>query len=117
MARVNVNDKTFSSAQFARLSEEQCRKLHWASLELLERVGVRLYLQKAIDLLKKAGADVSDGNLVRVPSGMVEKAFTTAPGRVVLYNRHGDPVMPLQGHRCFYGPGSDTLNIVDHRTG
>lgn len=117
MARVNVNDKTFSSVQFARLSEEQCCKIHWASLELLERVGVRLYLREAIDLLKKAGADVSDGNLVRVPPGMVEKAFTTAPGRVVLYNRHGDPVMPLQGHRCFYGPGSDTLNIVDHRTG
>jgi len=25
--------------------------------------------------------------------------------------------MPLEGRRSFYGPGSDTLNIIDHRTG
>lgn len=103
--------------QFSRLSEAQCRRLHWASLEILERVGVRIYLQEAVDLLKKAGADVSDGNLVRVPAGLVEKAFTTAPKQIVLCDRRGNRVMPLEGGRCYYGPGSDTLNIVDHRTG
>ena len=117
MARISVNDTSFGSMHFARLSEEQCRKMHWASLEMLERVGVRLYLQEAIDLLKKAGADVTDGNLVRVPSGLVENALTTAPKRVVLYDRRGNPAMPLEGHRCFYGPGSDCLNVLDHRTG
>ena len=25
--------------------------------------------------------------------------------------------MPVKGHRCFYGPGSDCLNIIDHRDG
>jgi trimethylamine--corrinoid protein Co-methyltransferase len=117
MARVNVNDRIFSSVQFARLSEEQCRKIHWASLEILERIGVRLHYQAAIDLLKKGGADVEDGNLVYLPSGMVERAFSTVPKRVVLHNRRREPVMPLEGDRCFYGPGSDTLNIIDHRTG
>lgn len=117
MARISVNDTSLGSVCFARLSEEQCRKIHWASLEMLERVGVRLYLQEAIDLLKRAGADVTDGNLVRVPCGLVEKAFTTVPKRVVLYDRQGNPAMPLEGHCCFYGPGSDCLNILDHRTG
>ncbi len=117
MARININDTSFGSVHFARLSDEQCRRIHWASLEMLERVGVRLYFQEAVDLLKKAGADVTDGNLVRVPSGLVERAFTTAPKRVALYDRHGNMAMPLEGHRCFYGPGSDCLNILDHRTG
>ena len=116
MSRVTVNESVFNSVQFARLSEAQCRKIHWASLEILERVGVRLHHQDAVDLLKKGGADVVDGNIVHVPSGMVEKAFSTAPKRVVLYNRRGEPAMPLEGGRCFYGPGSDTLNIIDHRT-
>jgi len=117
MAHINVNEQVFSSVQFARLSPEQCRKIHWASLEILERFGVRLQHQPAIDLLKKGGADVDNENLVFVPSGMVEKAFSTVPKRVVLHNRHGEPVMPLEGSRCFYGPGSDTMNIIDHRTG
>jgi trimethylamine--corrinoid protein Co-methyltransferase len=99
------------------MTPEQSRKIHWASLEILERFGARLHHPEAISLLKSGGADVSDGNLVRIPSGLVEKAFTTVPKRVVLYNRHGQPVMPLEGNRCFYGPGSDCMNIIDHRTG
>jgi trimethylamine--corrinoid protein Co-methyltransferase len=117
VAWVNVNDQELRSVQFARLSQEQIRKIHWASLEILERFGARLHHRQAIALLEKGGADVSDGNLVRVPSGMVEKAFTTVPKRVVLYDRHSRPVMPLEGNRCFYGPGSDCMNLIDHRTG
>jgi trimethylamine:corrinoid methyltransferase-like protein len=117
MANIQTNDRTFLSAQFRRMSDEQCQKIHWASLEVMERTGVRLYEQEAIELVKKAGAHISDGNRVRFPSGLVEKAFTTVPRRVVLCNRQGKRVMPLEGHRSFFGPGSDCLNIIDHRTG
>ena len=117
MPTIAVNQRAFQSVSFAGLSEEECRKLHWASLEILEHTGVRLYFQEAIDLARKGGADISDANLVRFPSAMVEKALATAPKRVVLCDRHGNRVMPVEGYRCFYGPGSDTLNLVDHRTG
>jgi trimethylamine--corrinoid protein Co-methyltransferase len=83
----------------------------------MERTGVRLYEQEAIDLLQKAGAFLSDGNRVRIPSALVEKAFGTVPRRIVLCDRHGNRVMPIEGHRSFFGPGSDCLNIMDHRTG
>jgi trimethylamine---corrinoid protein Co-methyltransferase len=116
MTHIEINTQTLNTPKFKRMTTAQCEKIHWASLEMLERYGVKLHDQKAIDLLKKGGADV-EGNLVYVPSGMVEKAFTTVPKRVVLYNRYGEPVMPLERTRCFYGPGSDTLNIIDHRTG
>jgi trimethylamine---corrinoid protein Co-methyltransferase len=78
--------------------------------------GARLHHQPAIDLLKKNGASVSDGNRVRIPAALVEKAFDTVPKEVVLCNRHGEQVMPVGGYRTFFGPGSDCLNIVDHRT-
>ncbi len=117
MALIDVNEREFRSVQFARLSPDQVRRIHWASLEILERFGAKLHHQEAIDLLKKGGADVDDGNQVHIPSGMVEKAFSTVPKRVVLYDRHGEPAMPLEGNRCFYGPGSDCMNIIDHRSG
>ncbi|MCS7259495.1 MAG: trimethylamine methyltransferase family protein, partial [Anaerolineae bacterium] len=53
---------------FARLSPQQCQQLHEASLRILECTGVRLYLQEALDLLKRAGAEVCDGNRVRIPA-------------------------------------------------
>jgi trimethylamine--corrinoid protein Co-methyltransferase len=117
MAAVTVNDRAYKSVQFEYMSSQQCQRLHWASLEILERIGVRLYHQEAVDLLRQAGALVEDGNLVYVPSGLVEKALATVPKRVVLCNRHGETAMSLAGDRCYYGPGSDTLNIIDHRTG
>jgi trimethylamine--corrinoid protein Co-methyltransferase len=116
MDDIRINDQSFDSVQFRRLSDEQCAKIHSASLEILERTGAMLYDQQAIDLLKRAGAFVSDDNRVRVPSALVEKAFTTVPKRVVLCNRYGQRVMQVEGHRCFYGPGSDLMNIIDHRT-
>jgi trimethylamine---corrinoid protein Co-methyltransferase len=102
---------------FPRLSKKQFRRIHEASLEILERVGVRLYLAEAVEMLKKAGARVNDGNLVRVPPRIVEKALPSVPKEVTLYDRKGNPAMPVGGRRSFYGPGSDCLNIIDHRSG
>jgi len=117
MANIRVNDRVFGGAQYARISPEQCEKLHNASLEILERTGVRLYYQQAVDLLKQAGAFVADGNLVRIPAGLVEKALSSVPKRVTLYNREGQAALFLEGYRCHYGPGSDCLYIIDHRSG
>jgi len=91
--------------------------MHEASLEILEHVGVRLYLEEAVDMLKRAGAQVSDGNLVRVPPRLVEMALASVPKEVTLYDRSGNPAMRVGGYRSYYGPGSDCLNIIDHRSG
>jgi trimethylamine--corrinoid protein Co-methyltransferase len=117
MAGIYINDRSFTSVQFARLSPEQCQKIHNASLEILDRTGARLFNQEAITLLKQAGAFVSDGNLVRIPAGMVEEALSTVPKRLTLYDQKGKPSIFLANTRCYFGTGSDCLNIIDHRTG
>jgi trimethylamine--corrinoid protein Co-methyltransferase len=101
---------------FRRLSEGDLQKIHLASLEILERTGLRLHDEEAISLLKGAGAPVSDGNLVRVPSHLVDWAIRTAPKRIVLFDRSGDRALALQGSESYYGVGSDCLNVLDHRT-
>jgi trimethylamine--corrinoid protein Co-methyltransferase len=68
-------------------------------------------------MLRKAGASVTDGNRVRIPAGLVEKAFTTVPKRVTLYDQTGQAAMYLEEGNCYYGTGSDCLHIIDHRTG
>jgi trimethylamine--corrinoid protein Co-methyltransferase len=103
--------------RFLRLTDEQCRRLHQASLQILERTGARLFEPDAVDLLRGAGAQVSEGNRVRLSARLVEEALASAPKQVTLFNRNGEPVMPVEGNCTFFGPGSDCLNIVDHRTG
>ena len=117
MAEIQVNDRAFKSSQYARISTEQCRKLHWASLEVLERTGVRLFDPAAVEIVRKSGAFVTEEDRVRIPSGLVEKALATVPKRVVLCTRNGERRVQIEGHKCYYGPGSDALYIVDHRTG
>ena len=117
MPKKTTTDRAQDGFRFLHLSEDQCRTIHDACLEILERIGVRLELQEAVDLLKKAGAKVTDNNVVRIPPRLVDRALTTTPRRVTLYDRKGNPAMEVEGHRCFYGPGSDCLNIIDHRDG
>lgn len=100
-----------------RLSEGACGKIFDASLEILERTGVRLHDQGALDLLAGAGVKAEAGNRVRIPYKLVENALKTAPKRIALYDRYGKPAMEVEGHCAYFGPGSDCLYIIDHRDG
>ncbi len=111
------NYVAFNTPQFRKLSDNQVERIHNASLEILDRTGVCLYEPEALDLLKKAGVVVSEENRVRIPPGLVEWALSIAPKRVVLCDRSGRRVMPLERNNVFFGPGSDCPNVLDHRTG
>jgi trimethylamine--corrinoid protein Co-methyltransferase len=99
------------------LSETQARRIHEASLEILERTGAILDLPEAVDLLRKAGARVEGDKRVRIPAAAVERALKAAPRRIVLHNRDGSPAMRLEPGNVYFGPGSDCLFLLDHRDG
>ncbi|MCG8377302.1 MAG: trimethylamine methyltransferase family protein, partial [Chlorobiales bacterium] len=111
-----TNVTVTTGPQYRSMTDSQCRVLHCASLEVLERTGVLVYYQPALDLLKKGGCAV-DGNRVRFPPYLVEWALRTAPSRIMMYNRKGEPVMPLGDRISTYGTGSDCLHALDYRTG
>jgi trimethylamine---corrinoid protein Co-methyltransferase len=111
------NYTTREAPNLRKLSDDQVEQLHYASLEILERTGVRLYEPEALELLQTKGVKVEDGNRVRVPAGLVEWALSVAPKRTVLCDRNGRRVMPLERNNVFYGPGSDCPNVIDLRTG
>jgi trimethylamine--corrinoid protein Co-methyltransferase len=73
------NYREYQRPQFRRLADDQLKGLHHASLEILERTGVCLYEQEALDLMRKAGLTVDEGNRVRVPPTLIEWALSVAP--------------------------------------
>lgn len=117
MSDAHLNRSSEDRVLFRQLSLSGCEKLHEASLDILRRTGVRLHHPEAVDLLVSAGASVEQGDRVYVPAELVERALSTAPKGIRLYDRLGRPAMQLEGDRCYYGPGSDCPNIIDHRTG
>lgn len=106
----------YATPQFALLSESQLEEIHLATLEVLRRTGVRFHHRGALELLRQAGAFV-DGNLVKFPASLVESALASAPRRIVMCDRHGEPAMLLEGRRTYFGTGSDTLRLLDPVTG
>jgi trimethylamine--corrinoid protein Co-methyltransferase len=105
-----------TSAHYARMGRQECEKIHVASLEILERVGIDVHDERARELLVKGGAQ-ADSIRVRIPEYMVERALDLAPKRMTLYDRHGQVAIRAWGYNTTYGGGSDCLNVLDHRTG
>jgi trimethylamine--corrinoid protein Co-methyltransferase len=102
--------------RFHKLTPEQCALIHDASCRLLETVGVEAHHERAREILLGAGATV-EGTRVRLPRHLVDRALAQAPKSFTLHSRDGEPVMPVGGTNVFFGNGSETPNILDHRTG
>lgn len=115
---LNCTEPDFSvSAGYRMLSDRQLEEIHQASLEILERTGVRVFDSRARDLLVSAGCRVSDENRVHIPAEVIDSALATAPSEVVLFSRTGEPALFLEGHRSYFGTGSDLPYTLDLESG
>ncbi|KUO48992.1 MAG: hypothetical protein APF76_10190 [Desulfitibacter sp. BRH_c19] len=108
--------KTNHTPKLSFISDEQLYEIHMATMEVLERVGVKVSHEKAKEMLRQAGAYVK-GDLVKIPAVMVESALRTAPKRVVLCNRSGERKLFLEKNNTYYGLGSDLPWTIDINTG
>ncbi|MBN1834997.1 MAG: trimethylamine methyltransferase family protein [Spirochaetales bacterium] len=99
------------------LSKAQVGRIHAASLEILERVGALIDEERSAALLRKAGVKQGEAGTFHIPPKLVEWAVSVAPKRIVLYDRNARPALSLELGQVYYGPGSDCLFILDHRTG
>lgn len=97
------------------LTEEQIYAIHSASLEILERIGVKCRNEKALKILKEGGAYV-DGDRVKIPSALVEKAIRTAPSRSLITGRRGNGKVLLERNVSNYGCGTDVPYHTDTYT-
>ncbi len=99
-------------------TREQCEAVHYASLEILRRTGVRVDHQEALALLRQTDAIITDGNLVRFPPGLVEWALAQAPSCIALCKRGASEVaIRMEGREVAFGTGSACPNYLDPRTG
>ena len=94
------------------VSDEQIAQIHAASLDVLERTGVKITHPKALEILAGAGALVT-GDRVRMPGWLVEDAIRKAPSRIVLGTRTGKRTVFLERDKSFFGPSLDCVDYMD----
>ena len=111
--------KGFASSPNIRMqvfTERQKDEINNAVLEVLESVGVHVHSSRALEKLKKGGAHV-DGNHVRIPVAMVERAVRSAPSRIVLSDRDGKRVIFLQDQNFYFGTAPTSIYTIDPENG
>jgi trimethylamine--corrinoid protein Co-methyltransferase len=113
---IETHGLSTTSARYTRLGEQERQKIHLASLEILERVGIDVHDEQARQILVDGGAR-ADGIRLRIPEYLVERALASTPKRLILYDRQGKVAIRAWGYNTHYGGGSDCLNVLDHRTG
>lgn len=114
---LKVNYCGLDVAQFQRLTLDQCQALHEAGLEIMERIGLRFDDEEAVTMFKKAGAWVSDGNVVHIPQRLVEWALDAAPKTVLLYDQNSGNPLRLGWRKSHFGPICDAMFTYDLSAG
>jgi trimethylamine--corrinoid protein Co-methyltransferase len=101
-----------SGGLYRPLTEQQIRQIHSASLAVLERTGLHVENQEALDLYRQGGARV-DGHRLFLTPAMVGEALEKAPSRVLLAGRDPAQDIALEGMRVYAGTGGSPTMVLD----
>ncbi len=99
------------------LSDADKKAIYEAALEIMATVGQRVHHPEALELLRAAGAEIVEPDLVKVPRELVEKARSTAPPVIEVFDRDGEPAMSLGRYSSYFGNGSAVTSVYDVETG
>lgn len=99
-------------------TNDELLAIHNATLEVLERTGVKVFADEALDLFENAGAKVNRSDkIVKIPGWMVEDAIRSAPSTVLLAGRDPKYDVVLGGSRVNFTNFGAGVKIVDPDTG
>jgi trimethylamine--corrinoid protein Co-methyltransferase len=113
---MRANYQVNITPQFRVLSDDQIEQVFFSALDVLQRVGTRVYGEEGLALLGDAGCPVENGGLVRIPGWLVKDALNTVPGRIVVAGRDRGKRILLEKNRFYFGTGSDCPSLLDPYT-
>ena len=114
---IKMNQQVNGTPNFQVLSEDQREQIYFAALDVLEISGGRVLDPEAIALFEKSDAIVTDGDRVRIPTSLVERARQYHPLKTTLTGRNGKRSVKMQKNEVAFGSAADPRFIYDHSTG
>ena len=108
--------KGLNGGCYKPLSDADVEKIHQTVLKVFAEVGVQVNYDEAMEIFRKAGADVDpDTRIVKFPGDMVMELIAKAPEQVNLCGRVPDGSLDcvIGGTRVHLGTGGTALNVQD----
>src|SRR5215211_2858900 len=100
------------------LTREQAERVHEASLEILQEVGLMVRSAPARDLFRDHGCEVdSETNRVKFPRAIVETYIKVFPPRFTFHGRDPKYDKTIPDHSPVIVTGSSAPDILDPVTG
>ena len=99
-------------------TDDEIEDIHLATLEVLERTGVWVELDEALDIFADGGCVVDRGTrLVRIPPHLVEDAIRSAPASIALCGRDPANDIVIEAGRVGFSNFGEGIKVVDPYSG
>jgi len=99
------------------LSKELIQKILNEAYYILEKQGVFVENQEALELLKEAGMNIKNSSQrVLITSRLVEDSLSSTPSIIKLYDRTEKNEFIVGKDNIHFDPGSTAITILDHKT-
>ena len=100
------------------LSDEEVKRLHDQSLQILKEIGMRMPHEEALELMSQNGAEIVDGDVVRIPERLVAAAIESVPKRkdVTLYGRDPKHDITFEKHEPALACMTMAVYVIDPHT-
>jgi trimethylamine--corrinoid protein Co-methyltransferase len=99
-------------------TEAEMDDIHLATLEVLERTGVFVEDDEALDIFKDGGCRVDrEKRIVTIPPHVVEDAIRSAPAKFVLCGRDPKNDFVMEPGRVAFTNFSEGIRVIDVETG
>ena len=109
-----IKSITNPKLQLEILSQADLERIHAATLEIIEIVGVRFPSEKALDIWADQGAEVDrDTMIVKVPGEVIESALEHAPSTYTLAARNPAQDLSLDGNHLYVGTDGCGVEVID----
>jgi trimethylamine--corrinoid protein Co-methyltransferase len=103
---------------FGVLTDDELADIHLGTLEVLERTGVFVEDEAALDVFADGGASIDRAaRIACLPPCLVEDAIHSAPAKVVLCGRDPANDIVLEGGRVGFTNFGEGIQVVDPRNG
>lgn len=100
--------------QLEILSRDDLDKIHGATVEVLRRLGVKIWEPTALNLFKDAGAEVDKRTMmVRIPENLLKETIRKAPREFKLYGRDPNYVLNFAGNAVHIGTAGLAVRVHD----
>ena len=98
------------------LTDEGVARIHRASIDALETIGLADAPRSGIEAMTAFGAVMGDDGRLRFPRGVVEKALSLAARDITLHARDPRHDLDLSGARVHFGTAGAAVHVVDPET-